>query len=229
MTAWDGIVKVPPPMAIRGDLDGGGGGRRKHRRMPRSARDLWTARLKGGTGSPTPPTRSRKVSRAAEPSGRRGCRGVILGIDPSLRGTGLAVVDARGEPPRLLASLTLRLPDRLPLAECLGRIAAAAERLAVEHGVTDVAVEGTIYVQNFSTAQTMGASRGAALGSVARLGLKVTEYAPARIKQAVAGHGRASKGQVGRMVMASLGLVEELPADESDAAAAALCHAFNAR
>ncbi|MGA0132841.1 MAG: crossover junction endodeoxyribonuclease RuvC, partial [Opitutales bacterium] len=139
------------------------------------------------------------------------------------------VVDARGPAPRLLASTTLRLPARLTQAECLGRIAAASEKMAREHQATEVAVEGTIYVQNFRTAQAMGASRGAALGAVARLGLKVTEYAPARIKQAVAGHGRASKDQVGRMVSAALGLTDVLPADESDAAAAALCHAYNAR
>lgn len=154
---------------------------------------------------------------------------MILGIDPSLRGTGLAVIDARGESPKLLASLTLRLPARLTQAECLGRIAAESERLAREHGASEVSVEGTIYVQNFRTAQAMGASRGAALGAVARLGLKVAEYAPARIKQAVTGNGRASKTQVARMVGATLGLGRELPSDEADAAAAALCHAYNAR
>lgn len=195
--------------------------------MARSARDLWTARLKGGADRVTTPARVRKAA-AAHGSGR-GCRGVILGIDPSLRGTGLAVIDARDERPRLVASLTLRLPARITQSECLGRIASESERLAREHGATEVAVEGTIYVQNFRTAQAMGASRGAALGSVARLGLKVTEYAPARIKQSVTGHGRASKTQVGRMVMATLGLTAALPEDESDAAAAALCHAFNAR
>jgi crossover junction endodeoxyribonuclease RuvC len=197
--------------------------------MARSARALWTARLRGGTPRPTPAGRSRAASPFAAPAALRGCRAVILGIDPSLRGTGLAVIDARGESPKLLASLTLRLPPRLTQAECLGRIAAESERLAREHGASEVSVEGTIYVQNFRTAQAMGASRGAALGAVARLGLKVAEYAPARIKQAVTGNGRASKTQVAKMVGATLGLERELPSDEADAAAAALCHAYNAR
>lgn len=206
-----------------------GEARLEHPAMARSARDLWTARLKGGTAGPSVSLKKRKPATQPAVTSSRGCRAVVLGIDPSLRGTGLAVIDARGPSPLLLASLTLRLSAKLSQAECLGRIAAESERLAREHGASEVAVEGTIYVQNFRTAQAMGASRGAALGAVARLGLKVTEYAPARIKQAVTGHGRASKPQVGRMVSAALGLSRELPPDEADAAAAALCHVFNAR
>ncbi|HST16659.1 MAG TPA: crossover junction endodeoxyribonuclease RuvC [Gaiellaceae bacterium] len=51
-------------------------------------------------------------------------------------------------------------------------------------------------------------------------------YAPARVKQAVCGYGRADKEQVGRMVRAILGL-EELPepSHAADALAVAICHA----
>mgnify|MGYP006204924673 CR=1 FL=1 len=62
-----------------------------------------------------------------------------------------------------------------------------------------------------------------------RLGVKVGEYAPTRIKLAVAGHGAAKKEQVSRMIRTVLRLGEELALDESDAAAAALCHAFTSR
>ena len=89
------------------------------------------------------------------------------------RGTGLAVVDARAEPMRLLASVTVKLGPKLEPYECLGRIADAVEALARAHHVTQAAIEETIYVQNFRTAQAMGASRGAALSVLARLGVKV--------------------------------------------------------
>jgi crossover junction endodeoxyribonuclease RuvC len=161
---------------------------------------------------------------SARPRGRLGERDARLPC-----GTGLAVVDARAEPMRLLASVTLKLGPKLAPYECLGRIADAVEALARAHAVTHAAIEETIYVQNFRTAQAMGASRGAALGVLARLGVKVGEYAPTRIKLAVAGHGSAKKEQVGRMVRSVLGLPAELALDESDAAAAALCHAFTAR
>jgi Holliday junction resolvasome RuvABC endonuclease subunit len=51
---------------------------------------------------------------------------------------------------------------------------------------------------------------------------------PKHNKKPVTGHG-ASKEQVCRMVKSVLGLADELPLDESDAMAMALCHADNAR
>lgn len=172
--------------------------------------------------------------RAAKPAPRtatpsRGFRGVILGVDPSLRGTGLAVVDTRGPAPRLLASETLRMHASVPTHVCLARIHEAALRLAGEHRAQVVALEATVYVQNLRTVHILGASRGAALAAAGALGLAVAEYAPSRIKQAVTGNGKASKEQVEGMVRSLLRLGEELPLDESDAAAAALCHGWSAR
>lgn len=199
--------------------------------MARSARSLWTAKLQGGAlpaAAQSVKIKARAASAATKPVSR-GIRAIILGIDPSLRGTGLAVIDTRSEPPRLLASRTVKLGPKLAAYECLGRIADAVEELAKAHGVKEASIEETIFVQNFRTAQAMGASRGAALSVLARLGATVREYAPKRIKMAVTGHGAASKEQVGRMVKSVFGLAAELPLDESDAAAVALCHAYNAR
>lgn len=195
-----------------------------------SSRSLWTAQiLRGSVARRISPSLRPRAAKTTEREATRGCRAIILGIDPSLRGTGLAVIDARREPFRLLASLTVKAPAKLAAYECLGLIADAAEALATKHGVTYAAIEETIYVQNFRTAQAMGASRGAALSVLARLGIKVGEYAPKRIKLAVTGHGSASKEQVGRMIGSLLGLTTTLPLDESDAAAVALCHAFTGR
>ena len=194
----------------------------------KSSRSLWTDKLSGVASTPTGAKAPRTRKSPASITGR-GCRAIILGIDPSLRGTGLAVIDARAEPMRLLASVTLKLGPKLEPYECMGRIADAVEKLVREHTVTHASIEETIYVQNFRTAQAMGASRGAALSVLARLGVKVGEYAPTRIKLAVAGHGGASKEQVGRMIRTVLRLGDALALDESDAAAAALCHAFTAR
>lgn len=199
--------------------------------MARSARSLWTAKLLGGAlpaAGKSSKAKTRAASEATKPV-TRGIRAIILGIDPSLRGTGLAVIDTRSEPPRLLASRTVKLGPKLAAYECLGRIADAVEELAKAHGVKEASIEETIFVQNFRTAQAMGASRGAALSVLARLGVRVSEYAPKRIKMAVTGHGSSKKEQVGRMIKSVLGLTDELPLDESDAAAAALCHAYTGK
>ncbi len=187
-----------------------------------SARKQWAAFLRDGAARAARPAAPLVLSAARQPFA-----GIVLGIDPSLRGTGLAVL--RFAPPQTgayLASETVIPPKGAGLPECLGCIAAAMERLLERHRPAAVAVEETIYVQNFRTAQKLGAARGAAIGQAARRGLPVFEYPPLRVKQAVAGYGRASKEQVARQVAALLGLPRTLPPDESDAAAVALCHAF---
>jgi crossover junction endodeoxyribonuclease RuvC len=84
-------------------------------------------------------------------------------------------------------------------------------------------------VQNFQTAQILGAARGAAISAAALRNLPVFEYAPLRVKMAVVGAGRASKEQMTRTVMSLLGHGRPLESDEADAAGVALCHAFTWR
>jgi crossover junction endodeoxyribonuclease RuvC len=182
---------------------------------------MWAARLKEG--------KLDKPSAAATPTvaTRTPFRGLILGIDPSLRGTGLAILNFL--PPSkaaYLASETVTPGREANLPECLGAIARAVSNLIEIHSPDVVAIEETIYVQNLRTAQKLGAARGAAIGEAARRGIPVYEYPPLRIKQAVVGYGRASKEQVARQMSGLLGLGDSLPFDEADAAAVALCHAL---
>lgn len=185
-----------------------------------SVRDLWKAKIEGRLAPRT----------ADEPVARRQFAGRVLGIDPSLRGTGLAVIEfAPGRMPLLLASRTVTIAARHSMAHCLGEIHRAVAAMLAAHPVRHVALEKTIYVQNISTAQILGAARGAAIAAAALSGFEVFEYPPLRVKQAVVGRGRASKEQVARTVMALLGHGRSLALDESDAAGVALCHAFTWR
>ena len=155
--------------------------------------------------------------------------GVVLGIDPSLRGAGFAVIRYKNGAAKLLDRVTLKLAKKYTMMDCLGAIAKQVENLVKDHKIDHVAVEQTIYVQNFQTAQIMGAAKGAAIAPVAMRGLSVFEYAPLRIKQAIVGNGRASKEQVAKMVGRFLNVDFEEAYDESDASAVALCHAFTWR
>ncbi len=183
---------------------------------------MWAAKLAG-----------RNVPATAAPApaaGRVAFVGRVLGIDPSLRGTGLALVEfVSGRQPVLLRCLTVKVAAKLPMAHCLGEINRAVATLVAELRPDHVALEQTIYVQNFQTAQILGAARGAAIAAAALGQCAVFEYAPLRVKQAVVGRGHASKEQVARTVMGLLGHGRTLALDESDAAAVALCHAFTWR
>jgi crossover junction endodeoxyribonuclease RuvC len=190
-----------------------------------SVRRMWKAKLEG---KPLPAP-SRAGARILE-FPRAPFGGCVLGVDPSLRGTGLALVEfSPGQVPLLRHSRTVRVPASRPMAAALAEIHRAVEEVLALAPVRHVAFEQTIYVQNFRTAQILGAARGAAMAAAARGGLPVYEYAPLRVKQAVVGAGRASKEQMARTVMAMLGHGRMLAFDEADAAGVALCHAFTFR
>jgi len=188
--------------------------------MARSSRKLWAEHL-AGKGREVAAIDPKALLKKVPYSGR------VLGVDPSLRGMGLAVVEFEPKRPhRLLDSLTLKLKPKVPFVGCLGEIHKAVADMAQKWNPRHLSCEETIYVNNFKTAQIMGAARGSALSAAAIRGLPVFEYAPLRIKQAVVGFGRASKEQLARTMAQMLQLPEPLPYDESDAAATALCHAF---
>lgn len=189
----------------------------------RSSRKLWAAHIARGGAARS------KATQASVTLGKP-FRGRVLGVDPSLRGSGFAVLDyGTGDTVRILEAATLKLQAKLSMAECLGAIGNQVDDFLNQHSVEHVAVEESIYVQNFQTAQILGAARGAAIAAAAMRGLPVFEYAPLRVKQAVVGRGRASKAQVARTIQNITGTDFELRYDESDAAAVALCHAFTWR
>jgi len=188
---------------------------------------MWTAKLRGrAVPDRSAPPRGGASARELFP--KKAFCGLVLGIDPSLRGTGLALIDFQaGRMPVLLRCGTVRVPASRTMAVALAEIhRAVSEFIAGGAGIRHVALEQTIYVQNFQTAQILGAARGAAIAAAALQGLPVFEYPPLRVKQAVAGSGRASKEQLARAVMGFLGHGRALAFDEADAAGVALCHAF---
>ena len=188
-----------------------------------STRKLWAAHIARG-GHKAAPRGTDSVTLGKQ------FRGRVLGIDPSLRGSGFAVLDyGDGTSAQIIESATLKLHRKLSMPECLGAIGNQVDDFLNQHSVDHVAIEQTIYVQNFQTAQILGAARGAAIAAAAMRGLPIFEYAPLRVKKAVVGKGRASKEQVARTVQNITGTDFELRFDESDAAAVALCHAFTWR
>ncbi|MDD3179184.1 MAG: crossover junction endodeoxyribonuclease RuvC [Opitutaceae bacterium] len=187
-----------------------------------SVRQMWKAKIAGKLMAKSWPE-------TATPH-RSAYAGRVLGIDPSLRGTGLALIEfAADRPAVLLHSRTLRISARYSMAHCLGEIFKAATAVIDAYEPRHVALEQTIYVQNIRTAQILGAARGALIAAAAIKGREVFEYPPLRVKQAVVGAGRASKEQMARTIMQLLGHGRTLALDESDAAGVAICHALTWR
>ena len=151
----------------------------------------------------------------------------VLGIDPGTAACGYGIVHESDGRIRALAQgcWTSGARERPELR--LRRIFDGVVMLIAEHGPDAVALEESFVGRDARIALFVGQARGAALVAAATAGVACTEYAPARVKQAVCGYGRAEKGQVARMVRMLLSLEDEpSTSHEADALAVAICHAM---
>ena len=153
----------------------------------------------------------------------------ILGVDPSLRSTGYAVIEASGtQLTPLIHGHIKNSPSLLP-SRCLVAISDKLTGVIQRYQPDVMSVEGLVYVQNTKIAATLGQVRGVAIAAAAAHGLAIYEYAPRKVKQSVTGQGAAGKTQVAQMVKAQLGLTELPQLDAADALALAICHAHSCR
>jgi crossover junction endodeoxyribonuclease RuvC len=150
---------------------------------------------------------------------------IILGVDPSLRGTGFGVIQISNPHPKTLAHGTISCPQNWERSRCLAKIFQTLREEIKKHQPTVCVVEGLFFAQNLRTAIIMGEARGAAMAAIAEAGLEIYEIATRKVKLAIVGYGAAQKIAVAKMVQRMLQL-EELPApDAADALALALTHA----
>jgi crossover junction endodeoxyribonuclease RuvC len=147
----------------------------------------------------------------------------VLGIDPGSRRCGYGVVARQGTLLARIDSGVLVPGDLLPMPERLARIFDGLSDIVARHGVEAVAVETAYCGRSARSALALGQARGVALSVAARAGLPVFEYAPAEVKRAFTGSGRAEKSQMIRTARTLFGREAEL-SDEADALAIAVCH-----
>jgi len=150
---------------------------------------------------------------------------VILGLDPSLRGTGFGVIRLTSAHPQTLVHGTISCSPGWRHSQCLAAIAERLREVLQRHRPTVCVVEGIFFAQNLQTAIVMGEARGAALAVIAEAGLEIYELAPRKVKQAIVGYGAAQKLAVAKMVQRMLHLNEPPAPDAADALALALTHA----
>src|SRR5262245_20108205 len=150
---------------------------------------------------------------------------IVLGLDPSLRGTGYGVIRLMNPTPRTLAHGTISCPATWEHSRCLVKIVQTLRDVLKKHQPSICVVEGLFYAQNLQTALIMGEARGAALAAIAEAGLEIYEIAPRKVKQAIVGYGAAQKSAVAKMVQRLLSLPEPPAPDAADALALALADA----
>lgn len=149
----------------------------------------------------------------------------VLGIDASLRGTGLAVIERQGSRAVARHWEVVKMSPKALHSECLRTIRERLDAVLAAHRPEAAAVEGGFFFKNAKVAMVLGEVRGVVIAGCASSGVPVYEYSPRRAKQNITGWGAAPKEQVARRVMSVLGLDEAPPPDAADALALALCHA----
>ena len=150
---------------------------------------------------------------------------LVLGVDPGSLRAGWAVLGGTADRPRLVACGEIRLPADLSVPERLATLHAATERVVGAHATAEAAVEAPFHGISARSALQLAHARGVVLAVLGASGIPVTEYAPASIKKAVTGSGRADKGQVQAMISRLVpGAGATHGPDVFDAIATALCH-----
>lgn len=153
----------------------------------------------------------------------------VLGIDPGSRFTGYGLLELAGGGPKHVDNGVIVLSQKMPLAQRLAALSEAIDELVSRYAPTTAAVETVFAHKNVQSALVLAQARGAILAVLGKHNLPVSEYSPAEIKSSVAGHGRAEKPQMQKMVRLLLGLPEIAATDASDALAVGICHLRTAR
>jgi len=150
----------------------------------------------------------------------------IIGIDPGTAITGFGVIEIKQGNPSMLDAGVVRTPANTPITERLEEIYDGIKELCELHQPDEASVEKLFFAQNVTTAISVSHARGVVLLALAQANVKIYEYTPLQIKQAITGYGRADKNQIQEMVKLQLKLKQiPKPDDAADALAAALTHA----
>jgi crossover junction endodeoxyribonuclease RuvC len=151
----------------------------------------------------------------------------ILGIDPGSRITGYGIINQIGNRLLHIDNGAIHTDCHKDFPMRLQKIFRDLTDVIEQHKPDAVAVENIFFATNAQSALKLGQARGAAIVAGVNAGLPVFEYTALQVKQAVVGHGRASKDQVQKMIKILLNLPEIAQEDASDALAVAVCHAHS--
>ncbi|MBA2279091.1 crossover junction endodeoxyribonuclease RuvC [Candidatus Saccharibacteria bacterium] len=151
----------------------------------------------------------------------------IIGIDPGTGILGFGIIEVVKGKPQLVDGGVIRTPVKEDDAVRLLTIYEELTDIIVDTKPSEMAVEKLFFAQNVTTAMTVAQARGVVLLTGMQAGLRISEYTPLQIKQALTGYGRAEKKQIQEMVRVILGLKKiPKPDDCADALATAICHSM---
>lgn len=149
---------------------------------------------------------------------------IILGVDPGSRASGYALLSLAGSVYTALEYGVIRPADTELLTQRYTEIFREICLILDTFSPHVVAVEAQFVQKNVQSALKLGRAQAMILLAATLRNIPIFEYQPTHVKQAVVGHGLASKEQVRHMVKMLLKLSSLPSNDAADAIAIAMCH-----
>lgn len=147
----------------------------------------------------------------------------ILGIDPGTGKIGYGLMEAKGNDLSVIDYGCITTPVRMDLPKRLVIIFEEIEKLISDTKPDMMAIEKLFFARNVTTVMSVGEARGVVVLAAAKNEIRIFEYTPLQVKQAITGYGRAEKGQIQRMVQKILHMQKPpRPDDAADALAVAI-------
>lgn len=150
---------------------------------------------------------------------------IILGIDPGYAIVGYGILEYKGNRFRVIDYGAITTTAGTPFPVRLQQIYDSLVLLLERFHPDALSMEKVFYNNNAKTVIDVCQARGILLLAAQQYGVRIFEYTPLQVKQAVVGYGRAEKKQVQEMTRLILNLEKvPKPDDTADALAMAICH-----
>jgi crossover junction endodeoxyribonuclease RuvC len=151
----------------------------------------------------------------------------IIGFDPGSIKTGFGVIDVLG-PQKLIhvSHGTIFLGNKNNLEIRLKELADASLLILKKYQPKYAAIEDVFFSKSARSALVLGQARGVLIASLAMQNLLAQSISPTSVKSLVAGHGRAQKFQIKKMVALHLNISEPEQEDAADALGVAVALGF---
>lgn len=148
----------------------------------------------------------------------------IIGIDPGYAITGWAILDQKKDKIKLVDYGAVEIKEK-DFYKRVFQIANNLEKIVYKYKPVQASIEKLFFYKNIKTAVDVAQVRGAISLMFLQNNVKIYDYTPLQIKQAVTGYGRATKQQIQKMIKTLLNMDKILqPDDVADAAAIGICH-----
>ena len=149
----------------------------------------------------------------------------ILGIDPGYAIVGYGVVDCANNRFSPVGFGAITTKAGTPFGQRLSSIYDDLITVIDKYQPDHLSIERLYFNTNTTTAIDVAQARGVILLAAQHKNIRVYEYTPLQVKQAITGYGKAEKRQVMEMVKSFLSLKSvPKPDDTADALALAVCH-----